>query len=561
VNTTPPTPPLLDLDDIRVSYRTGAGDREAVRGVSLTVGHGEFVTVVGESGSGKSTLIQAALGLLPDNARVGSGRIRLWGHDVTDLDDDIMAQVRGNYVSFVPQDPATSLNPVKRIGQQVEDAVALAGGADDITGRRTTARRALELAGLHDVDRVSGKFPHELSGGMKQRVLIAVALAGGPRLIIADEPTSALDVTVQKNILDHLKSLQRELGIGVLLVTHDIGVALERSDRILVLRHGAAVESGEPRDLLYHPGQDYTRELLAAAPTLGSEPLTATTDAADAADGGGPGHGDVVLGGAGLTRVYQGRGGESFTALSDVSVGVRRGTTHAVVGESGAGKSTLARILAGFDEPTAGTVEVDGRPLPGSGRTRRRSRNSARRTLYRNLQYVLQNPFTSLDPRFTVRRIIAEPLRAFRLGDRATIDNRVREVLSLVALDPELLERRPTELSGGQRQRVAIARALAIEPQILILDEAVSALDVSVQAGILQLLADLQERLGLTYLFITHDLGVVRQIAHAVTVMQQGQVVETGPVGEIFDNPTHPYTRTLLAAVADPERTLTSVAA
>lgn len=556
MNTTPPTPPLLDLDDIRVSYRTGAGDREAVRGVSLTVGHGEFVTVVGESGSGKSTLIQAALGLLPDNARVGSGRIRLWGHDVTDLGDDIMAQVRGNYVSFVPQDPATSLNPVKRIGRQVEDAVALAGGADDITGRRTTARRALELAGLHDVDRVSGKFPHELSGGMKQRVLIAVALAGGPRLIIADEPTSALDVTVQKNILDHLKSLQRELGIGVLLVTHDIGVALERSDRILVLRHGAAVESREPRDLLYHPGQDYTRELLAAAPTLGSEPLTATTDTAD---GGGPGRGDVVLGGAGLTRVYRGRGGESFTALSDVSVGVRRGTTHAVVGESGAGKSTLARILAGFDEPTAGTVEVGGRPLPGSGRTRRRSRNTARRTLYRNLQYVLQNPFTSLDPRFTVRRIIAEPLRAFRLGDRTTIDNRVREVLSLVALDPDLLERRPTELSGGQRQRVAIARALAIEPQILILDEAVSALDVSVQAGILRLLADLQERLGLTYLFITHDLGVVRQIAHAVTVMQQGQVVETGPVGEIFDNPTHPYTRTLLAAVADPERTLTSV--
>jgi peptide/nickel transport system ATP-binding protein len=558
VNTPSPTPPLLDLDDIRVSYRTGAGDREAVRGVSLTVGHGEFVTVVGESGSGKSTLIQAALGLLPDNARVGSGRIRLWGHDVTDLGDDIMAQVRGNYVSFVPQDPATSLNPVKRIGRQVEDAVALAGGADDTTGRRATARRALELAGLHDVDRVSGKFPHELSGGMKQRVLIAVALAGGPRLIIADEPTSALDVTVQKNILDHLKSLQRELGIGVLLVTHDIGVALERSDRILVLRHGAAVESGEPRDLLYHPGQDYTRELLAAAPTLGSQPLTATTDTAD---GGDRGRSDIVLGGTGLTRVYRGRGGESFTALSDVSVSVRRGTTHAVVGESGAGKSTLARILAGFDEPTAGTVEVDGRPLPGSGRTRRRSRNAARRTLYRNLQYVLQNPFTSLDPRFTVRRIIAEPLRAFRLGDRATIDNRVREVLNLVALDPELLERRPTELSGGQRQRVAIARALAIEPQILILDEAVSALDVSVQAGILRLLADLQERLGLTYLFITHDLGVVRQIAHDVTVMQRGQVVETGAVGEIFDNPADPYTRTLLAAVADPERALTSVAA
>lgn len=528
-------PPLLELDDVHVSYRTAAGDRAAVRGISLSVAEGEFVTVVGESGSGKSTVIQTALGLLPTNATITDGRVRLWGHDVTGLDDDVLSQVRGSYLGFVPQDPATSLNPVKRVGRQVGDAVRLNRPGLSKEDRHVRVLDALDRAGLPDAELLATKYPHELSGGMRQRVLIAIALAGEPRLLIADEPTSALDVTVQKSILDHLMHLQRDLGIGVLLVTHDMGVALERSDRIVVVRHGRAVEESTPASLLRHPEHDYTRTLLDASPSLHSTRLSPSGDGA----------GDVVLSGTGLTRTYYGKQDGGFTALDDVSIEVRAGRTHAVVGESGAGKSTLARLLAGFDRPTSGTVAVNGRKLGGR-----------KREVYRNLQYVLQNPFTSLDPRFTVRRIIAEPLRAFKLGGKAEIGRRVEEVLRQVALEPELLDRRPTELSGGQRQRVAIARALAIEPRVLILDEAVSALDVSVQAGILRLLADLQDRLGVSYLFITHDLGVVRLIAHDVSVMTAGRIVEHGSVDEILDNPSHPYTRKLLDAVADPERAI-----
>ena len=379
------------------------------------------------------------------------------------------------------------------------------------------------------------QYPHELSGGMKQR-LIAIALAGQPKIIVADEPTSALDVTVQKVILDHLVRLRDELGIGILLVTHDLGIALDRSDRILVMQDGAIVEEGPVQQVLDHATDDYTRRLLAAAPARHTGRLTPASPAPPPADP------PTVLHAAALTKTYHLRGRrEQLRALDAADLVVRQGTTHAIVGESGAGKSTLAGILAGFTTADRGTVHIGQLELTG---LRRRQWRDVRR----DLQFVFQNPFTSLDLRFTVARIVAEPLRRLIRG-RQQRDARVTELLHAVALDDSYRHRLPGQLSGGQRQRVAIARALALKPRILVLDEAVSALDVSVQAQILQLLVDLQAEHSLSYVFVTHDLGVVRLIADDVTVMRDGAVVETGPVERVFRAPGHDYTRELLAAI------------
>jgi peptide/nickel transport system ATP-binding protein len=521
--------PLLTITGLAVDYRTGRQWTPAVRGVSLHVEPGEFVSLVGESGSGKTTLIQGALGLLPAADRIRSGTIGYADVDVTGWSDRRMALVRGNYVGFVPQDPNTSLNPVKKIGRQVIEAVRFnqPRGAP-ARFHRDAALEALRTAGLSQAERVFDQYPHQLSGGMKQRALIAIALAGRPKLIVADEPTSALDVTVQKRILDHLTGLRETLGIGILLVTHDLGVALERSDRILVMQHGEIVEQGPVAEVLADPRSAYTRRLLDAAPSRHAGRLLPTDGVRPA--GARP---RTVLSAAGLTKNYR-----ELRALDRAGLVVREGATHAIVGESGAGKSTLAAILAGFVKADAGTVHVGDRELTGL-------RRKQLREVRRDLQFVFQNPFTSLDPRLTVRQLIAEPLRAFGLpwGER------VCELLHEVALDETYLHRLPAQLSGGQRQRVAIARALALNPKVLVLDEAVSALDVSVQAQILQLLVDLQAELGLSYVFVTHDLGVVRLIADDVTVMKDGVIVETGPVERVFHMPEHEYTRRLLAAV------------
>ncbi|MFJ8818706.1 dipeptide ABC transporter ATP-binding protein [Amycolatopsis thermoflava] len=529
--------PLLRITGLAVDYRTGRRAwTTAVHDVSLHVEAGEFVSLVGESGSGKTTVIQGALGLLPDSARIRSGTIEFSGVDVTGWNDQRMALVRGNHVGFVPQDPNTSLNPVKRIGQQVVEAVRFnEPGKRSAAEHRAAALESLRTAGLADAERVFGQYPHELSGGMKQRVLIAIALAGQPKIIVADEPTSALDVTFQKVILDHLGRLREELGIGILLVTHDLGVALDRSDRILVMRGGRIVESGPVREVLDAAADDYTRQLLDANPARHAGRL-------EPASGPPVVPGEVVLRARELSKTYQLRGRGELRALDSADLVVRRGTTHAIVGESGAGKSTLASILAGFTTAEAGTVHLGERSLTGL-------RGAGLRAVRRDLQFVFQNPFTSLDPRWTVAKLVAEPLRAFGLGTRHERTARVVELLKAVALDESHLHRLPGQLSGGQRQRVAIARALALTPQVLVLDEAVSALDVVAQAQILQLLVDLQAEFGLSYVFVTHDLGVVRLIAHDVSVMKDGAVVETGPVERIFGAPEHPYTRELLDAI------------
>ncbi|MDG4797965.1 ABC transporter ATP-binding protein [Micromonospora sp. WMMD1082] len=535
--------PLLRIADVTIDYRTGRRRwSAAVRGVSLHVEPGEFVSLVGESGSGKTTLVQGALGLLPAAARIRSGSIAYSGVDVTGWNDRRMALVRGNYVGFIPQDPNTSLNPVKKIGQQVIEAVRFneprtAGAAR----HRDAALESLRTAGLTDAERVFQQYPHELSGGMKQRALIAIALAGQPKIILADEPTSALDITVQKVILDHLMRLRDDLGIGILLVTHDLGVALDRSDRILVMQHGEIVEHGTVRRVLANPTNDYTRRLLDAAPTRHTGRLAPTSGVRSV-----PATAPAMLRAHALTKTYRLRGRgqrRELRALDAADLVLREGTTHAIVGESGAGKSTLASILVGFTTADSGTVHIGDRELTGL-------RRAQLRELRRDLQFVFQNPFTSLDPRFPVSRIIAEPLDAFRLvPGRRQRTARVVELLTAVALDESYLDRLPSQLSGGQRQRVAIARAIALNPRILVLDEAVSALDVSVQAQILQLLVDLQAELGLSYVFVTHDLGVVRLIADDVTVMKDGAVVETGPVAQVFRTPGHDYTRQLLAAI------------
>jgi len=536
--------PLLRIADLAVAYRTGRRWSDAVRGVSLEIRPGELVSLVGESGSGKTTLIQGALGLLPASARIVRGSVAYSGVDVTGWSDRRMALVRGNYVGFIPQDPNTSLNPVKKIGQQVLEAVrfnARTRGRAAAAAHRADALESLRTAGLKDVERVFDQYPHELSGGMKQRALIAIALAGKPSVVVADEPTSALDVTVQKLILDHLLRLRDELSIGILLVTHDLGIALDRSDRILVMHEGRLVQEGPVDDLVEDEAADaYTRRLLAAAPARHRGRLAPAGEWRERADG------PPVLVARGLRKSYALRGrrrGSEVRALDTVDLVLRRGTTHAIVGESGAGKSTLARILVGFTAADAGTVQVDGRDLTGLSRRQWRE-------VRRELQFVFQNPFTSLDPRFTVARILAEPLRAFGLArGKAARTARVSELLHAVALDGVDPRRLPRQLSGGQRQRVAIARALALNPGILVLDEAVSALDASVQKQILQLLVDLQADLGLSYVFVTHDLGVVRLIADDVTVMKDGVVVESGSAEDVFAAPRHDYTRQLLEAI------------
>ncbi|MFF2083920.1 dipeptide ABC transporter ATP-binding protein [Nocardia sp. NPDC058176] len=530
------TDTLLRIEKLSVRYRTRGQEpgHAAVDGVSLAVRRGEFVSIVGESGSGKSTTIHAALHLLPTSAQVEAGVLELNGHDTAAWNDRRLARLRGPFVGFVPQDPGTSLNPVKRVGIQVLEALRLHRRVESGPGR-ALAEAKLAAAGLRDPERVYGQYPHELSGGMKQRVLIAIALANDPELLVADEPTSALDVTVQKVILDHLADLRATLGLGVLLVTHDLGVAAERSDRLVVMQHGRIVEEGTAEQILTDPRHEYTRRLVAAAPTRHSTRLVGTRQRAGQAV-----EPTDLLRVRNLSKTFA-RG--AVRAVDEVTLAVRAGTTHALVGESGAGKSTVARIAAGFATADSGEVWFDGTRIDGRSRAKLRP-------IRREIQFVYQNPYSSLDPKFTVEQIIGEPLAALGLlprGNRRR--DRVRELLDEVALSREHLRRKPAELSGGQRQRVAIARALAAGPRLLVLDEAVSALDVSVQAQILRLLVDLQHEQGLTYLFITHDLGVVRLVADEVTVMRGGAVVETGSVAEVFAAPSQDYTRRLLDAV------------
>jgi len=549
---------LLEIDGLSVAYRTPGGDIDAVRDVTLTVARGDTVAIVGESGSGKSTTVHAIIRLLPGAASIPAGAIRFEGHDLVTASAGALRAVRGSRIGFVPQDPTVSLNPVTRIGVQVGEALRVHGLAD----RRTAAARAidaLERAGLPDAAVRARQYPHELSGGMRQRVLIAIAIIGDPPLIIADEPTSALDVTVQRQILDHLDALRRERGTSVLLITHDLGVAADRADRIVVMSQGRIVEQGTPEEVLLTPRHPYTRQLIAAAPSLnarravtaaGAAPATLVERAPDAEAEPFETITTPVLRVASLVKEFAlpGSGGAVQRAVDGVSFEIARGQTLGLVGESGSGKTTTARLALRLAEPTAGTIAFDGDDV-----THLRGRRL--RELRRRVQLVQQNPYATLNPRLEVEDLIADPLVAFRVGSRATRRARAAELVDLVALPASALRRRPAELSGGQRQRVAIARALALSPELLVLDEPVSALDVSVQHQILTLLGDIQRELEVSYLFISHDLAVVRQIADTVGVMQRGRLVELGPARSVFDDPRAEYTRALLDAIPGGART------
>jgi len=522
---------VLQVRDLEVTYRAKQDDVAAVRGVSLTVDAGETVALVGESGSGKSTTALAVAGLLPARAAV-TGALEFRGRDLTQVGRRERRSVLGVGIGLVPQDPTVSLNPVRRIGDQVAEVLLIHRRA-----RRSQARaaavEALAAAGLDDPAIRARQYPHELSGGMRQRVLIAIALIASPALLIADEPTSALDVTVQRQILDRIGDLVQRNGTGLLLVTHDLAVAADRADRIVVMSQGRIVEDGPVEQILRDPAHPYTRSLLDAAPALHlSGPVTAAPAPA----------GRPLLAVRGLVKAFPVPGRKAaFRAVDAVDLDVAAGRTLGLVGESGSGKSTTARLALRLIDPTAGSVVFDGVELAGLPAARLRE-------LRRRFQLVQQNPYAALHPKLSVIDIVAEPLRSFG-EDRRTARDRATELLDRVQLPAGTGARRAAELSGGQRQRVAIARALALQPDLVVLDEPVSALDVRVQAHILALLGDLQRDLAVGYLFISHDLAVVRQICHDVAVMYRGRIVETGSAGKIFADPEHEYTRRLLAAV------------
>ena len=533
--------PLLRITDLEVSYH----GTPVLHGVDLTVAEGERVALVGESGSGKSTTAAAVIDLLPSGGTVTRGRIEYRGEAITSADAKRLRRLRGRQVGLVPQDPMSNLNPATRVGKQIAETLVAHG----LASGREALKRAVELmgeAGIPDAERRSRQYPHEFSGGMRQRVLIAIALACEPDLLIADEPTSALDVTVQRRILDHLETLRSQRGTSMLLVTHDLGLAADRADRVVVMSQGRVVEEGPAHELLRNPQHEYTRRLVAAAPSISSARRTgadlpvSVTEGQESQQVKGS---EPILVAEHLTKEFSIRGRrENLTAVDDVSFAVRPGSTTAIVGESGSGKTTVARMVLGLESPTAGTVRVAGEPVA-------EAKGAQRRAIRRAMQPVFQDPYASLNPMFTVEHIVDEPLRVFRVGDRKSRRARVAELLDHVALPRDTAQRHPNELSGGQRQRVAIARALALDPRLVVCDEAVSALDVLVQDQILTLLGDLQRDLGLSYLFITHDLAVVRLVAHDVLVMQHGRVVEGGTVDDVFGRPESDYTQELLAAI------------
>ncbi|MFX0572972.1 dipeptide ABC transporter ATP-binding protein [Nocardia nepalensis] len=526
---------LLTIEGLHVRYRSDSGAVTALAGVGLTVARGEVVALVGESGSGKSTLAQSVIGLLGPNAEITGGTITFDGEQVDTGSERALRRIRGARIGFVPQDPGLSLNPVRRVGAQVAESLLVHGLAD----RRDAAAQAVELLGEAGLDRPelrAAQYPHELSGGQRQRVLIAAALIAGPELVIADEPTSALDATVARRVLDKLAAQTTARGTAVLLITHDLAIAAERADRLVVLSGGEIVETGPTATVLAEPRHPYTKRLLAASPSLAPfEGFRAPRVSA----------GPPLLTVRDVHKRFRAQAGDSVTAVAGVGFELGRGETLSLVGESGSGKSTTARIALRLTEPDSGAVTFDGHDLTTV-------KGGRLRALRQRFQVVYQNPYGSLDPRWRVGSIIEEPLRAYAVGDRKARQERVRELLGQVALPENFAQRRPAELSGGQRQRVAIARALALHPDLLVLDEPVSALDASVQAQILELLDRLQTELGLSYLFISHDLAVVRRISDRVAVMRHGRIVESGSTADIFDNPQHEYTRELLSAIPTP---------
>jgi peptide/nickel transport system ATP-binding protein len=533
---TPGREPVLTITDLSVTFATARGEVAAVQNVSLEVAAGETVAIVGESGSGKSTLAACVNRLLADNGRITGGTITLRELDITAATEKVMTGVRGNRIGLVPQDPTTNLNPVMKIGAQIVEAIEVHGRARG-QAARDEAIRLLAQAGISEPEARFHQYPHEFSGGMRQRVLIAMALACRPEVLLADEPTSALDVTVQRLVLDQMAALAADVGAAVLLITHDLGLAAERADRVAVMYHGEIVETGPAARIVSAPQHEYTRRLLAAAPGMASAKIAPAPAAGSGAEP------EILLDITGARKKYRIRGRrDPFLAVDGVDIKIPRGQTVAIVGESGSGKSTTARLALRLEAADGGTVRYRGTDVSGL-------RGAALLGFRRAVQPVFQNPYSSLDPRYTIGRVVDEPLRVHKLGDAASRRAAVGDLLEKVALPASFADRYPHELSGGQRQRVAIARALALSPDLVVMDEPVSGLDVLVQEQILDLMVSLQRDLGLSYLFISHDLAVVRLVSHQVYVMREGKVVESGGPDEIFQAPREEYTRQLIAAI------------
>jgi ABC-type glutathione transport system ATPase component len=534
--------PLLSVRDLRVAFATEAGRVQAVDGVSFDLAPGEVLAIVGESGSGKSVTAQTLLGLTrsPNASIEGSARFR--GRELIDAGDERLREVRGAEIAMIFQDPMTSLNPVYRVGAQIIEAIRAHRPEVGKEEARRRATRLLDSVGIPEPERRVDSYPHEFSGGMRQRAMIAMALALEPDVLIADEPTTALDVTIQAQILRLLERLNRERDLATILITHDLGVVAEVADRVLVMHEGEIVERGGVEEIFHSPKDPYTRKLLGAVLRLDEAPPLRSARAA------GP-----LLEVTDLVKHYPIKRGLLFDrqvgevrAVDGVSFTVERGETLGLVGESGSGKSTLARTILQLLAPTSGSVRFEGREIAGLSRREMRP-------LRPEMQMIFQDPYASLNPRKRVGQIVAEPLRLQGRASGTELRDEARRLLDRVGLSPEHYDRYPHEFSGGQRQRVGIARALALRPKLVVADEPVSALDVSIRAQILDLLRELQDDFGLTYVFVAHDIGVVRHVSDRIAVMHEGRIAELGPADAVCERPTDEYTKTLLAAVPVPD--------
>ncbi|MGA0593921.1 ABC transporter ATP-binding protein [Enterovirga sp. CN4-39] len=556
--------PILSVRDLTTAFRVEGAWREVVRKVSFSIGPKETVALVGESGSGKSVTALSLMRLTPRDASRISGSVMLGGRDLLKLPEREMREVRGDEIAMIFQEPMTSLNPVLTIGFQIAEALILHRGISRAEAEAETIR-LLDKVRIPAARSRIHEYPHRFSGGMRQRVMIAMALACRPKLLIADEPTTALDVTIQAQILELIKLLQEEEGMSVLFITHDMGVVAEIADRTVVMYGGQAVETGATDDIFKRPQHPYTRVLLSAVPRLGSmaahahplpfpkidratglpEPQPEIPDTVARAE-------TPVLQVKDLTTRFEIRGGllgrarGRVHAVEKVSFDLRQGETLALVGESGCGKSTTGRSVMRLVEPLSGSVLLDGEDIMKLGERELRERR-------KRMQMIFQDPFASLDPRMTIGSAIAEPLLINRLASRSEARDRAADLLRQVGLSPDMASRFPHEFSGGQRQRICIARALAVRPSLIVADESVSALDVSVKAQVVNLMLELQASMKLAYLFISHDMAVVERVSHRVAVMYLGEIVEIGPRAEIFGNPQHPYTKRLIDAVPVPD--------